>query len=75
MLNFDHAASTPVNPDVIRTIAEVMQVHNGNPSSIHRSGEASSKLLERSREVCAAALGGVKPEEIIITSGATESNN
>ncbi|WP_018975699.1 cysteine desulfurase family protein [Saccharibacillus kuerlensis] len=74
MLNFDHAASTPAHPDVIRTIAEVMAVHSGNPSSIHRSGEAASKLLERSREVCAEALD-VKPGEIVFTSGATESNN
>ncbi|NGZ73856.1 cysteine desulfurase family protein [Saccharibacillus alkalitolerans] len=74
MLNFDHAASTPVHPDVIRTIAEVMEAHSGNPSSIHRGGEAASKLLERSREVCAAALG-VKSGEIVFTSGATESNN
>lgn len=75
MLNFDHAASTPTAPDVIRTIAEVMEAHSGNPSSIHRGGEAASKLLERSREVCAAAIGGVKPGELVFTSGATESNN
>ncbi len=75
MLNFDHAASAPAHPDVIRTIAEVMEAHSGNPSSIHRSGEAASKLLERSREVCAAALGGIRPSEIVFTSGATESNN
>lgn len=75
MLNFDHAASAPAHPDVIRTVAEVMEAHSGNPSSIHRGGQAASKLLERSREVCAAALGGVKPSEVVFTSGATESNN
>ncbi|OWR29498.1 cysteine desulfurase NifS [Saccharibacillus sp. O23] len=75
MLNFDHAASAPTHPDVIRTVAEVMEAHSGNPSSIHRGGQAASKLLERSREVCAAALGGVKPGEVVFTSGATESNN
>ncbi|WP_172249758.1 cysteine desulfurase family protein [Saccharibacillus deserti] len=74
MLNFDHAASTPVHPDVIRTISEVTEAHSGNPSSIHRGGQAASRLLERSREVCAAALG-VQSAEIVFTSGATESNN
>ncbi|OWA36689.1 cysteine desulfurase NifS [Saccharibacillus sp. O16] len=75
MLNFDHAASTPAHPDVIRTVAEVMEAHSGNPSSIHRSGEAASRLLDRSRGVYAAALGGVRQQEIVLTSGATESNN
>lgn len=75
MLNFDQAASTPTDPDVIRTISEVMEAHSANPSSIHHGGEAASRLLERSREVCAAAIGGVKPTEIVFTSGATESNN
>lgn len=74
MLNFDHAASTPTRSDVIRTIAQVMEAHSANPSSIHRGGEAASRLLERSREVCAAALG-VSAGEIVFTSGATESNN
>ncbi|MDO3409187.1 cysteine desulfurase family protein [Saccharibacillus sp. CPCC 101409] len=76
MFNFDQAASTPVHPDVIRTIAEVMQARSGNPSSIHRGGRDAAVLLERSREVCAAALGA-PPEDgrIVFTSGATESNN
>ncbi|GGA20621.1 cysteine desulfurase family protein [Paenibacillus physcomitrellae] len=74
MKYFDHAASTPPHPEVIRTIAEVMQAHYGNPSSLHASGESGFKLLHRAREVCAQALG-VEPSEIVFTSGATESNN
>lgn len=74
MIYFDHAASTPPHPDVITTMAEVMQRHYGNPSSLHRMGEDSAKLLHKAHEVCAAALG-VQPKEIVFTSGATESNN
>ncbi|CAM3318221.1 MULTISPECIES: cysteine desulfurase family protein [Saccharibacillus] len=74
MLNFDHAASTPTHPDVIATVAQVMEAHSGNPSSIHRAGQDAARLLRRAREVCAAALG-VTPGEVLFTSGATESNN
>lgn len=74
MKYFDHAATTPPHEDVIRTVAEVMAQHFGNPSSLHRSGEDSGKLLSKAREVCANALQ-VSPDEIIFTSGATESNN
>lgn len=74
MIYFDHAATTPPYEDVTRTIAEVMAAHFGNPSSLHRLGEESGKLLRKAREVCAEALK-VKASEIIFTSGATESNN
>lgn len=74
MKYFDHAATTPPYREVIETVAEIMHKHYGNPSSLHRLGEVSSKLLNKSREVCANALQ-VKSKEIIFTSGATESNN
>ncbi|AOZ91706.1 cysteine desulfurase family protein [Paenibacillus crassostreae] len=74
MFYWDHAASTPPYEDVIRTIAEVMEQHYGNPSSMHQWGEDSSRLIKHAREVCSRALD-VKPSEIIFTSGATEGNN
>lgn len=74
MKYFDHAAATPPYEDVVRTVAEVMAAHYGNPSSLHKLGEESGRLLSKAREVCAAALG-VKSGEIVFTSGATESNN
>ncbi|RUT36409.1 cysteine desulfurase [Paenibacillus zeisoli] len=74
MIYFDHAATTPPSEEVLRTVNEVMTRHYGNPSSLHRLGEDSDKLLRRAREVCAASLG-VQSAEIIFTSGATESNN
>lgn len=74
MIYFDHAATTPPYEDVAKTVAEVMARHYGNPSSLHRLGEESAKLLDKAREVSAAALG-VRPREIVFTGGATESNN
>lgn len=74
MKYFDHAATTPPREEVTRTVAEVMARHYGNPSSLHRLGEESEKLLRKSREVVSEALN-VKPDEIVFTSGATESNN
>lgn len=74
MLYLDYAATTPLYDEVIDTIAEVMKLHYGNPSSIHRLGVQAEKLLNSSKQVIAGALG-VLPAEIICTSGGTESNN
>ncbi|GJM72418.1 hypothetical protein HMSSN036_46340 [Paenibacillus macerans] len=74
MIYFDHAATTPPYKEVTETVAEVMARHYGNPSSLHRLGEESDRLLNKAREVCAAALS-VNPKEIVFTGGATESNN
>ncbi|SDM89423.1 cysteine desulfurase [Paenibacillus sp. yr247] len=74
MLYLDYAATTPLYEEVIDTIAEVMKLHYGNPSSIHRLGVQAEKLLQSSKEVIAGVLG-VQPSEIICTSGGTESNN
>jgi cysteine desulfurase len=71
---FDYAATTPPYEEVIATIAEVMAQHYGNPSSLHRLGEQSDRLIKKAREVCSTILQ-VKPSEIVFTSGATESNN
>lgn len=74
MLYWDHAATTPPHKEVVDTMAEIMNMHYGNPSALHQAGEDAAKLLKRAREVCAAALG-VQPVEIVFTSGATEGNN
>ncbi len=74
MKYFDYAATTPPYPEVVRAMGEMMQRHYGNPSSLHRYGEEADRLLRRAREVSAGVLG-VQPDELIWTSGATESNN
>ncbi|WP_339319427.1 cysteine desulfurase family protein [Paenibacillus sp. FSL R10-2734] len=74
MLYWDYAAATPPYEDVVKTMEQIMKLHYANPSSLHRAGSEAAKLIRRSREVCAAALS-VQPQEILFTSGATESNN
>ena len=71
----DHNATTPVDPRVVEAMLPCMTVHFGNAASrTHAFGWAASKLAEQARETLAAGLG-VHPEEIVFTSGATESNN
>lgn len=71
---FDHCATTPPYEEVVEAYAEVLRRYYGNPSSIHRLGVEAEGLVDRSREVL-ASIFEVKPEEIIFTSGGTESNN
>ncbi|WP_322924529.1 cysteine desulfurase family protein [Paenibacillus campi] len=74
MKYFDYAATTPPYPEVVRAMAEMMEQQYGNPSSLHRYGEEADRLLRRAREISASVLR-VQPDELIWTSGATESNN
>jgi cysteine desulfurase len=70
----DHAATTPMHPKVAEKIFEVMNVNFGNPSSIHSYGREARHLLDQARETMAKSIGA-KPNEIIFTSGGTESDN
>lgn len=74
MLYLDYAATTPPYDEVVDAIAEVMRTYYGNPSSLHRLGVEAERLLHQAKEVIARTLR-VKPNEIIFTSGGTESNN
>ncbi len=69
----DHAATTPIYPEVVEAMAEQMG-RLGNASSLHGSGRAARKVVEESRETIAAALGA-RPSEVVFTSGGTESDN
>ena len=70
----DHAATTPVDPDVVRVMVPWFTEYFGNPSSIYQLGQQSRAGLDAARAQCAAVLG-CHPSEIVFTSGATESNN
>ncbi len=70
----DHAATTPVDPDVLRAMAPWFTDYFGNPSSIYQLGQQSRSALDSARAQCAAVLR-CHPSEIVFTSGATESNN
>lgn len=69
----DHAATTPVLPEVVEVVAARMRAL-GNPSSLHGSGRAARKAVEESRESVAAALGA-RPSEVVFTAGGTEADN
>jgi cysteine desulfurase len=70
----DHAATTPVDPEVLRAMAPWFTEYFGNPSSIYQLGQQSRAALDSARAQCAAVLR-CHPSEIVFTSGATESNN
>lgn len=70
----DHAATAPVHADVIETMAVVMKEQFGNPSSIHSFGRSARSIVDESRSKVAKSIGA-KSEEIIFTSGGTESDN
>src|SRR2546428_176766 len=70
----DHAATTPVDPEVADAMARVLRETHGNPSSIYAEGRAARELVDRAREDVAAVLGA-QPTEIVFTSGGTEADN
>lgn len=71
---FDHSATTPVLPEVVEAMLPCFTQYFGNASEPHLPGREAKKLLEASRETVARAIGA-HPEEIIFTSGGTESDN
>jgi len=70
----DYAATTPVDPLVIEAMQPYFFEKFGNASSLHAYGQEAKKALEDSRVVLADFIGA-KPEEIVFTSGGTESDN
>jgi cysteine desulfurase len=71
---FDHNATTPVAPEVLDAMTDVLRRGYGNASSIHREGQQARQLLETARRTVAAKLGA-DPAGIVFTSGGTEANN
>lgn len=71
---FDNAATTPLDPDVIKVMTETMQEHFGNPSSIHAHGRQAKTIVEKARKTVASLLK-TSPSEIFFTSGGTEADN
>ncbi len=70
----DNAATTPLSPQVIDVMVDVMKMNYGNPSSTHSFGQEAKALIENTRREIANYLK-VQPGEIIFTSCGTESNN
>jgi cysteine desulfurase len=70
----DHAATSPVHPEVIEEMIPYLTEHFGNPSSIHQFGRRVRKVLDDARSDIASSIGA-RRNEIIFTSGGTESDN
>jgi len=70
----DYAATTPTDPEVLEAMLPYFSERFGNPSSIHGFGQETRKAIEAARSQIASFLGA-KDEEIVFTSGGTESNN
>ncbi len=71
---FDNAATTPIDPEVLKEMYRVMENYYGNPSSIHSHGREVRALIEKSRRTIAGLLHA-SPSEIFFTSGGTEADN
>ena len=74
MLYLDHAATGPVRPEVRAAMLPFLGERYGNPSSHHTVGEDAAAALTDARRRVAAVLG-MRPGDVIFTSGATEANN
>ena len=70
----DYNASTPVAPEVLEVLTRVLRDVHGNALSTHAYGAAGRAVLETARAQVAALIGA-EPDEIVFTSGGTESNN
>jgi len=70
----DHNATTPVEPEVLDAMLPYLSAEFGNAASIHSFGQRARAAVETARESVAALLGA-RPQEIVFTSGGTESDN
>lgn len=74
MIYLDYSATTPVAPEVLDTFVKTSKNYIGNPNSLHTLGVKSKKLMDQATLQITQLLG-VQKNELIYTSGATESNN
>jgi len=70
----DYASTTPMDPEVLRAMVPYFSDMFGNPSSVHAFGQEAWQAVEKARETVAAAIGA-NSEEIVFTSGGSESDN
>lgn len=71
----DHNATTPTHPEVLEEMLPYYKDIFGNPSSVHQFGREARKAVEEARRKIADLIGAASPDEIVFTSGGTESNN
>jgi len=71
----DHAATTPIRPEVTKAMVPYFAKEFGNPSTLYSYGREAKGALEEAREKVARLIGVKRPEEIVFTSGGTEADN
>ena len=74
MVYLDYSATTPVNKEVLDSFNKVTNNFIGNPNSLHRLGVEAKELIDEATKQIAQILN-IRADEIIYTSGASESNN
>lgn len=74
MIYLDHAATTPVDPEVLAAYTSLISKHFANSASIHHAGQQSARLLQKAREQILSQYH-LENHEVIFTSGATEAIN
>lgn len=74
MIYLDHAATTAPAPEVVEAMLPYLREWYGNASSLYSLGKRSRQAVEEARDLAAAFLG-CRPQEILFTSGGTESDN
>lgn len=72
---FDHAATTPLRPEVFAEMLPYLKEGFGNPHSLHAWGRQAADAVRLARERVAQAIGAEDPMQVFFTSGATEANN
>jgi cysteine desulfurase len=71
----DYAATTPVDPRVVEAMHPYFTERFGNANSLYALGREAARALEGARERVARSIGAARPDEVIFTSGGTESDN
>ncbi|MDN4526277.1 cysteine desulfurase family protein [Fictibacillus fluitans] len=74
LIYVDHAATSPIHPEVVQEMMPYFTEFFGNPSSIHQFGRKTRQLLDEARRTAAASIGAA-PNHIMFTSGGTEADN
>ncbi|OQZ01094.1 MAG: hypothetical protein B6D36_14365, partial [Planctomycetes bacterium UTPLA1] len=74
LIYLDNNSTTRVAPEVVAAMSPFWERQYGNPSSIHRAGQAARHAIEMAREQVAELIGA-KSREIVFTSGGTEADN
>ena len=75
MLYLDHAAPTPLRPEVRDAMAPFVDERFGNPSGVHTTAQRAKNAVEEVREQIAASIGAARPLGIVFTGGGTEADN